>query len=93
MKNATLIELGLESVPFPEWFEPNYYAKDPADGHPGCWFVYEKQPLFKDGEWHTDGSYYEIGIDDADEKYTALICRNLEPKHSLFCIHKNTKPQ
>lgn len=93
MKQATLTELCLETGHFPEWFKPNYFAKDPADGYPGCWYVFEEQPVFIDGEWHTDGNYYEVGIDDNDEKYTALICRNLEPKDSLFCIIKDTNNQ
>ena len=84
---ATLAQLELDVVPFPEGFVPRFFAKDVAEGFDGCWFVHDTEPTFKDGEWVSHGSSYEIGIDDTDGlDLTPAMCRGLEPGLSLFRI-------
>ncbi len=84
-KEATLKELGLENVPFPEGFTPRWYAGDytKIDGALFYW-VYENKPNFSyqfGGMWVQRGDWYELGEKLAD---TA-------PKHSLVKIIEETK--
>ncbi|MBY5940542.1 hypothetical protein KUW00_06550 [Halomonas sp. DP5N14-9] len=88
---ATLEKLELERVPFPEWFVPRFFAKDEAEGFDGCWMVYDSKPHFTNGEWVSNGSSYEIGVDDSEGlAHTPSICRGLEPSRSLFRIVTNS---
>jgi len=81
MKTATLAELGLDSVPFPQNFQPRFLAKDNVED---CWYVFEQQPSFDgDGMVWRYGPRIEIGVgDDA----LPAMCRGLTLNESLFQI-------
>lgn len=86
-RRATLAELGLTDVPFPEGFKANYYAMDAAEDYAGCAYVHEQLPIFDNGEWISDGDRYELGVHEiGDTEFLPAICHGLNPENSLFEI-------
>lgn len=82
MMTATLKELGLENVPFPESFIPMYLTVDEDN----CTFVHEDLPIFDNGLWCSD-DWYEIGIDDTvDLIHTYINIRNKERRFAIVKI-------
>ncbi|MGP9797091.1 hypothetical protein ACT3UJ_07000 [Halomonas sp. 86] len=85
IKQATLTQLDLHNVPFPDWFVPRFYVKEVAGGYDGCCFVHDTKPHFVNGQWKSSGSTYEIGVSETDHD-NPPYCRGLTHEDFLFEI-------
>jgi hypothetical protein len=87
MRKATLQQLMIDEVPFPNGFKPIFCTKSQAEGFDGIWHAHDSEPSFKSGEWRSAGQVYEIGIDPSDGlDHTPAIAMDLRAENSVFKI-------